>query len=193
MTLYFSLMPSHLALLRGINVGGNNLIRMTDLKTAFEDMGCRNVATYIQSGNVVFDPPVKGSTTPVAARARIEAGLSERFGYQAKVLILTRSALQAAVEGAPQGFGDDPELHRHDVIFPIVPLTAPALLRVILELGLKPEVDTVHAGRNAVYFRRLTARAAQSRLTKLIGLPAYQSVTIRNWNTTTRLLKLMEP
>jgi len=53
-------------------------------------------------------------------------------------------------------------------------------------------VDSAFAGRNVLYFSRLTSRASQSYLTKIISVPMYQSMTIRNWNTTTKLLALME-
>ena len=69
---------TYLALLRGINVGGNNVIRMADLKRCFEGCGFENVATFIQSGNVVFsadDGEVKEVTS------RIESLLSRRFSY----------------------------------------------------------------------------------------------------------------
>ena len=56
----------------------------------------------------------------------------------------------------------------------------------------KTGVDAAHAGKGVLYFSRLTSRASQSRLNKIISLPIYQSMTIRNWNTTTKLLELME-
>jgi uncharacterized protein (DUF1697 family) len=56
----------------------------------------------------------------------------------------------------------------------------------------KPGVDEAHPGSGVLYFSRLTAKATQSRLNKIISSPIYPSVTIRNWNTTTKLLRLME-
>jgi uncharacterized protein (DUF1697 family) len=60
------------------------------------------------------------------------------------------------------------------------------------DVSTKAGVDTAHAGKQALYFSRLIAKASQSHLTKIIGLPVYQNMTIRNWNTTTKLLALME-
>ena len=60
------------------------------------------------------------------------------------------------------------------------------------EVPTNPTVDTAHAGPGVLYFSRLTARATASRLNKIVGSPIYPSVTIRNWNTTTKLLSLME-
>ncbi len=69
-------------MLRGINVGGNNIIKMADLKACFERMGFSNVSTYIQSGNVIFE-----STKKDAARLekKIETSLSEAFRYDSRV------------------------------------------------------------------------------------------------------------
>jgi uncharacterized protein (DUF1697 family) len=57
---------------------------------------------------------------------------------------------------------------------------------------VKEGVDEAYAGDGALYFIRLISRASQSRLTRLISLPIYQHITIRNWNTTTRLLEMMQ-
>ena len=57
---------------------------------------------------------------------------------------------------------------------------------------IKEGVDEAHAGSGVLYFSRLTSKASQSYLTRIIGLPVYQDMTIRNWNTTTKLLALME-
>jgi uncharacterized protein (DUF1697 family) len=56
----------------------------------------------------------------------------------------------------------------------------------------KPSVDAAHPGTGVLYFSRLTAKASQSRLSRIVSSPIYPSVTIRNWNTTTRLLSLMD-
>ena len=59
-------------------------------------------------------------------------------------------------------------------------------------VSIREGVDTAHVGKQTLYFSRLISRAAQSHLTKIIGLPVYQNMTIRNWNTTTKLLALMD-
>ena len=61
------------------------------------------------------------------------------------------------------------------------------------DAGIVLGPDGVWGGTGVVYFARLDARRAQSRLSRIIGTPQYQLMTIRNWNTTTRLLRLMEP
>jgi uncharacterized protein (DUF1697 family) len=80
--------PTSVALLRGINVGGKNLIRMPALKACFEENGFDDVVTYIQSGNVLFTAP----TTPAAELTRrIEAMLAQAFDYVPTVVVRSRS------------------------------------------------------------------------------------------------------
>lgn len=179
-------MPKYLALLRGINVGGNNVIRMADLKACFEGMGFSDVATYIQSGNVVFSAKAGGAARLTAT---IEKALAARFAYPARAVVVSHAELRDAVRGAPKGFGAAPKKYRYDVIFLRKPFTAKAAMRSV---SVRPGVDAAHLGKRVLYFSRLIARATQSRLSKVVQTPAYQHMTIRNWNSTTRLLALMD-
>jgi uncharacterized protein (DUF1697 family) len=179
-------MAQYVALLRGINVGGNNLIKMADLKACFESQGFGNVATYIQSGNVLFEADEE---RPAGLAARIEQALLERFGYQARIVLRSRAQLRATVSGAPDGFGSQPEQYRYDVLFLREPLTVAEAMR---ELQTREGVDQAFAGDGVCYFQRLISRAAQSYLTRIIGQPVYQNMTIRNWNTTIKLQALMD-
>jgi uncharacterized protein (DUF1697 family) len=173
----------YVALLRGINVGGKNLVPMPALQAFFLDEGFVDVATYIQSGNVLFSSP---DAVP-ALEPRLEEALSRAFGFQATVVVRSADALGAVVDAAPAGFGSRPDQHRYDVVFLKAPLTAATAVEGI---RAKPGVDRVFAGEGVLYFSRLIARASQSHLTRIVGTPAYRSMTIRNWNTTTRLAAL---
>jgi uncharacterized protein (DUF1697 family) len=179
-------MTTYIALLRGINVGGKNLIRMPALKAAFEEDGFGDVATYIQSGNVLFSAP---SARTTALTDRIETLLAEAFDYVPTVVVRNRTQMRAIVDGTPKGFGTEPAKYRYDVVFLKEPLTAKAAMK---SLQLKPGVDEAHAGTGVLYLSRLDARATQSRLNSIASSPIYPSVTIRNWNTTTKLLSLMD-
>src|SRR5215203_2040684 len=179
-------MTTYIALLRGINVGGKNLIRMPALKAAFEEDGFDDVATYIQSGNVLFSSP--GARTTELTH-RIETLLAEAFDYVPTVVVRNRTQMRAIVDRTPKGFGAEPAKYRYDVVFLKEPLTARVAMK---SLQLKPGVDEAHAGTGVLYLSRLDARATQSRLNKIASSPIYPSVTIRNWNTTTKLLSLMD-
>ena len=186
MTWYDTRMPRYVALLRGINVGGKNLIKMPALKTCFEANGFEDVVTYIQSGNVVFASP---ETRAEGLTRQIEAMLAETFGYQATVVVRNRTQMRAVVDRAPKGFGVDPTRYRYDVIFLKQPLTAKGAMKSV---PTKPGVDEAYAGSGVLYFSRRIEKAAQSRLNRIVSSPIYANVTIRNWNTTTKLMRIMD-
>jgi len=174
----------YISLLRGINVGGNNIIKMSDLKSAFGEMGFENVKTYIQSGNVIFSSNKKDISE---IEKSIERTLSERFNYVSKVVLISCGQLENIVKNAPEDFGSNPEEYRYDVLFLKSPLTAEeALSKIIIREG----VDRVNAGEGVLYFSRLISKAGQSYLNKIIGTAVYKEMTIRNWNTATKLLGL---
>ncbi len=120
---------------------------------------------------------------------RIERMFAANFDYGARVVLRSRKQMRSIVERAPTGFGDDATRYRYDVIFLKAPLTARTAMWSVLT---KEGVDRAHAGSGVLYFSRLTSRATQSRLSRIASMPVYQSMTIRNWNTTTKLLKLLE-
>jgi|SRR5688572_6597105 len=179
-------MNQYVALLRGINVGGKNIIKMTALKMCFEELGFKNVGTYIQSGNVLFS--AAGSDQAQLTK-RIEEALSKTFNYQSRVVVRSHKQMKEIVAKAPKGFGSDPATYRYDVIFLKDPLTAAKAMESVMT---KEGVDQAFAGKGVLYFSRLIIKASQSHLTRIITMPVYQSMTIRNWNTTTKLLNLME-
>ena len=176
----------YLALLRGINVGGKNIIKMADLKACFEGMGFTEVLTFIQSGNVLFRSAEKDKKK---LTRKIEQVLSERFSYTSRIVAVTHKELRKVIAEAPKGFGKDLDMYRYDVLFLKEPLTS---LEAMKNVRVKEGVDEAHGGRSVLYFSRLISKASQSSLTKIITLPMYQNMTIRNWNTTTKLLALME-
>lgn len=177
----------YLALLRGINVGGNNMIKMTDLKACFESSKLQNVTTYIQSGNVVFET---AETDQAKLVRKIETALSKTFTpYKARIVLCSHAKLRQIVREAPKGFGKQPQEYRYDVIFLRPALSA---TEAIKSVPTNPAVDKAIAGPDVLYFSRVIARATQSRLARIAALPVYQELTIRNWNTTTKLLALMD-
>lgn len=180
-------MPRYVALLRGINVGGKNAIPMPALKACFEAAGFTDVGTYIQSGNVVFTGPSSGQA---ALAERVEKTIRKAFAhYDASVVLRSRSQMRATVDKAPKGFGREPATFRYDVCFLKPSVTAKA---VVAAMPTKEGVDRIWAGRGVVYFSRLTSRATSSRLNRVASLPVYKQMTIRNWNTTTKLRQLLD-
>ncbi len=177
----------YLALLRGINVGGGNIIRMADLKACLEACAFQNVATFIQSGNVVFDAAGRDEA---ALTKKVETALSKAFShYRARIVLCPHAKLKRVVGTAPKGFGGRPEKYRYDVIFLRAPLTASQAMESV---STREGVDEAFAGPDVLYFSRLIAAAARSQLVRIVASPIYQDLTIRNWSTTTKLLALMD-
>ncbi len=177
----------YLALLRGINVGGGNIIKMADLKACIEASKFRNVATYIQSGNVMFE---SGEADHGKLVTRLEKALSKAFSpYNARIVLRPHAGLRQIVRDAPQGFGTKPQKFRYDVIYLKEPMTATEAMNSVTA---RPGVDEVTIGSGVLYFSRLIAKATQSQLARIVSLPVYQHMTIRNWNTTSKILALMD-
>jgi uncharacterized protein (DUF1697 family) len=175
----------YVALLRGINVGGKNLIKMPALKECFEAQGFEDVLTYIASGNVLFR--AAGSDRAALTR-RIESCLSKAFAYESRIVLRSTREMDSILARRPRGFGEKPGEYRYDVVFLKEPLTAKDALG---EVNPKEGVDEVFAGSGVLYFSRFIPRAKESRLGRIMGLSIYQSMTIRNWNTTTKLAALL--
>jgi uncharacterized protein (DUF1697 family) len=178
---------SYLVLLRGINVGGKNPVPMARLRQLLEELGYTGVATYIASGNVLLR-----SDRPAAEiKAQIEEALPRSFQLHSElvaVLVLTHAQLQAVIDHKPDGFGNHPDTFHSDVIF-LMGIDASTAMPAF---DPRPGVDTVWAGDGVVYSQRLSAQRTKSRLNKVMSSPAYKSMTIRNWATTTALLRLLE-
>jgi uncharacterized protein (DUF1697 family) len=175
----------YVALLRGVNVGGKNRVPMADLRAAVEADGHTAVATYIASGNVLFE-----STAPAKElEDRLEAALERQFGIPLVVVVRSHQQLRAVVEKAPAGFGTQPDTYHSDAVFLKAPLTATQAMGVV---QCKEGVDQAWPGTGVIYFARLSAKRVQSRMGKIIGTPEYQRMTIRSWTTTTKLLALLD-
>jgi uncharacterized protein (DUF1697 family) len=180
-------MNTYVILIRGINVGGKNKVSMTGLKKCLEELGFSNVSTYIASGNVI----VESGKRPAEIQAQIEAALPESFKLDSeliKVLVLTRKQLQAVIDNKPKGFGEQPEKYHSDAIF-LMGIDAAQAMPVF---DPREGVDNVWPGDGVIYSQRLSTQRTKSRLNKIVGTPVYQSMTIRSWNTTTKLLKILE-
>lgn len=179
-------MKTYLVLLRGINVGGKNKLPMVALKACLEEQGFTNVTSYIQSGNILLQSDLDAKTVA----ASIEAILPQKFLLDSsvvKVLVLTQDQLAAILTAKPKGFGEQPDKYHSDVIF----LIGTEAAQVMHIFQPREGVDMVWPGAGVVYSQCLSVERTKSRLNKIIGTPEYQLMTIRNWNTTTKLLQLV--
>jgi uncharacterized protein (DUF1697 family) len=174
----------YVALLRGINVGGRNKVPMADLRAAMTDAGFDEVSTYIASGNVLF----RTSRPARTLEAEIEVALEERLGMSLVVVVRSQRQLRTVVERAPDDYVALDGTHHRDVVFLKSPLT-PAEAMAIVQL--RDGVDQAWTGAGAIYFARLSAELQRSLMSKIVGTPEYQLMTIRTWSTTTKLVALL--
>jgi uncharacterized protein (DUF1697 family) len=179
------MMNTYVILLRGINVGGKNIVHMADLKSCLQKLGYDNVSTYIASGNVILtsDRPAD------EIKSQIETALKECFRFESeliKVLVLSRKQLKDIIDYKPEGFGDQPEKYHSDAIF-LIDIDATQAMHVF---NPREGVDEVWPGNGMIYSQRLSAQRTRSRLNKIMASPLYKSMTIRSWNTTIKLFEI---
>jgi uncharacterized protein (DUF1697 family) len=174
-------------LLRGINVGGKNKLSMAALKTCLEELGYENVATYINSGNVVLD----SGKSAKAIEAEIEKALPRTFKLDSKlirVLALPKATYKKMVSGRPKGFGDEPDKYHSDAIF----MMSGKVTDAVKMFDPREGVDALWPGKGLIYHQRLSSQRTKSRLNRLMATPFYKDMTIRNWATTMKLLEMLD-
>jgi uncharacterized protein (DUF1697 family) len=175
---------THLALLRGVNVGGRNKLAMKELAGIFREFGCHDVSTFIQSGNVIFGAAPEVAST---VAAQVAARIADRFGYRTPVILRTAGELAAAVAANPfvgSGCSED-ELHVYFLAGP------PAPSRVARLDPDRSPPDRFEVRGREVYLR-LPAGMARTKLTNAyFDAQLATTSTGRNWRTTARLLELM--
>lgn len=174
----------YVALLRGINVGGNRRVEMKRLKVAFERVGMENVTTYINSGNVVFDNSVQS----VAGTTKIlETAIEEEFGFFVKVLVRDKSNIDTIAKALPSSWVNDDTM-KCDAMFLWEKI---ATREVMNQLTIKPEIDDVKYVESTILWRVDRQDVTRSGMMKLVGTDLYAHMTIRNCNTLRKLAALM--
>ena len=178
-------MTRYIALLRGVNVGGNNKISMPELKSAFVKHGFVNVITYINSGNILFDSDLSETDVKITCEKLIKSS----FGLNIIVCIIAADELRDALTHAPEWWGSDPEA-KHNVLFVIPPMTAMEVCKLVGEV--KPEYEKVDCYGKVIFWSAPLATFSHTRWSKIVkNKAAYNAVTIRNANTTRKLAELM--
>ncbi len=175
-----------LALLRGINVGGKNVIAKDDLRECFEELGLTNVRTYIQSGNILFrsEETAGKELTPL-----IEKSLSKRFSYDAQAVVLSYRKYKSAMQSAPRNWGND-DAKKHNALFTLSGITP---TRVLAQLSPpKLDIESIATGPGVIFWSVSKKQLTKTTLMKLAKEPVYQQMTIRNHNTAFKLLELFE-
>jgi uncharacterized protein (DUF1697 family) len=186
-------MPSHVALLRGVNVGGVKLA-MADLRAVLSSLGYADVSTYIQSGNALFSADGKD---PAALAAEIEAALDKQLGMRPRVLVLTRDELAQVIQDNPYPDEPNPKLvHAVFLAEPPGPEQITAVAETEQQAAGKGSRDTAqYVGR--VLFLHTPDGFGRSELAIQLArrtgpMSAKGAGTARNWATVTKLLGLCD-
>jgi uncharacterized protein (DUF1697 family) len=177
-------MPRYVALLRGINVSGHRLIKMVELQTHFSSAGARNVQTYIQSGNVVFD---HRAVTSAALKKRLDRHLAAKQGYAVSTVVKTAEEF-AAIAAANPYDSSLPEFGRRMYVCFFETPPAPEAIKAIQSLVTGDERLVVNGDAGYAYYANGLGRA---KLTSSVIERKLGPATLRNWNTVTVLLKLL--
>lgn len=178
----------YVALVRGINVGGNHRVPKAEFQAVLEGLGFRDVVIYINSGNAVF----ASASQPKAAD--VQAALEKHFGFDIPTLILSADKVKAIAAAIPPEWTNDapkPDKsgQKSDVLYLFDDVNAPDIIE---KLGHRPEVETMIYVDGAILAN--ISRRDQSRysLLRLMGTPLYKRMTIRNITTAKKLAELVE-
>lgn len=178
-------MTNYVALLRGINVNGIT-IAMADLADCFRELGFIDVTTVLASGNVLFtiDRPLVDKTDAAALKERIEAALSERFDYEAYVVIVDVESLDRIVRAYPYDAARE-GWHPY-VIFSSDPSHLSELAGHARELD--PADERIELGHGVLYWEVRRAVGIKSVFSKKSAKPRYrETITTRNLQTLHKL------
>lgn len=175
----------YVALLRGINVGGNNMISMKSLKASFERLGFDDVSTYINSGNVLFR---SGETDPRKLEEKIDRMLVKEYGLKNKTVVRSQPEMARLVKTIAKTWKPDPAF-RYDVIF----LRHPVDSKHILDgVELQAEIEQAVYCPGAVLWSARIDALTRGAMVKMGNRSTAQEMTVRNVNTTSKILELMQ-
>lgn len=177
-------MDIYIALLRGINVGGKNKIKMAELKLSFEDLGYQNVRTYINSGNVLFKSDCYDA---IEIQKSIEKMILDSFNLMIPVCVITHAQLVNIIKHSPDWW-DKGENTLDYAIFVLQPFqTTDVLMGVGEPIHIYEEIS--HYDR-VIYWTASLDTYTKSRWYKIASSSVNDAVTIRNSNTVNKLLLL---
>ena len=179
-------MTTYVCLLRGINVGGKNIIAMAALVKTFERMKLSNVKTFIASGNVVFAAPAQDLRK---LEQKIEKQLVKDFDYDATVVVKSKDEMDAIVRGLPKAWAKATAAWRYNVIFL---RHAVDNAKVLQQVKVRDGVETLEYKPGVLYWAVRFDQRTKSTVARLNQTALYKEVTIRNLNTTKKLAQLLE-
>ncbi len=176
----------YIALLRGVNVGGNAMIKMAELKTCLDIAGLHDVQTYIQSGNIIFSSE---QTDTIKLAASIEKAIKQQFKLTVSVVVISDDKYRGVIKNVPKGWGEDPEW-KYNLIFLLPPYDTKQIMRDIGQP--KPDIETLTPGKGVIYQAISIKMFGRTTSGKLASNPVYKRMTIRNHRTGAKILELLK-
>lgn len=179
-------MPVVISMLRGVNVGGHNKIKMDALRALYESLGLRDPQTYVQSGNVVFRTEERDL---VRLTKRLQNGIERSFGFRPDVIVRTPSEMRKVIARNPFGKRRGIEPSRLLVIFLAGDPAQEAREKV---LGMKADPEELRIDGRELYIYYPNGMARPKLSWAAIEKTLKTSGTGRNWNSVTKLLEIAE-
>ncbi len=179
-------MPVLLSMLRGVNVGSHNRIKMDALRALYESLKLENPRTYVQSGNVIFRTKEKGG--PLLVK-KIQDGIEKRFGCRPEVILRTASELRRAIEATP--FAKERDLHPGKILVTFLSKEPSPEVAIRLDDFSAYKEELHLKGRELyIYFPDGAGKSKLpwSQVEKLLKVTG----TARNWNSVTNMLAMCE-
>ena len=176
--------PAYIAMLRGINVSGQKIVRMELLRASCEALGLRDVETYVQSGNIVFGATQKA---PSALAKRISDAILHDFGFAVPTLVKTKEEMERVIKRNPFLKEAGIDISKLHVTFLSGPLPANSL-KVLRALQAKP--DRFHLGRQEIYLHCPSGYGRTKLSNTAIEKALASSGTTRNWRTAVTLFEM---
>ncbi len=165
----------YIALLRGINVGGNRKVEMKRLKKLFESLGYSSVITYLNSGNAIFESNTKQATL----QKEIPKELKKEFGFEIPTLVKTEKEMKKISGSIPKNWRNN-YVQRTDVAYLFPEIDS---IKIIDEIPVKKEFIEVRYIKGAICWNVRRENVYKSHLAKIISHRLYKSMTVRNVNT----------
>ncbi len=175
----------YVSFLRGVNVGGKALIKMTDLKQSLSQAGFLNVTTYIQSGNIIFE---SYESDKQKLANHLKNTIDADYNLSIAVALFTDQEWKSVINQAPEWWGKDPKWE-HSLLILVADTTTEKVIEAIG--ALKPDIELVEAGNRVIYQSMSFIEFGKTTTGKLASNPAYKQLTIRNYNTATKLASLL--
>jgi uncharacterized protein (DUF1697 family) len=177
----------YVALLRGVNVGGNHRVPKAEFQKVLEDLGFKEIIIYINSGNAVF------TSENEPKQSEVQAALEKYFGFNIPTLLLSSERIQAIAAAIPPDWTNDTPTpdkvgQKSDVLYLFDDINTPAILE---NLGYNPENETMIYVDGAVLANITRKNQSRYSLLRIMGTPLYRQMTIRNITTAKKLAELV--